>query len=143
MVLPDVNILVYAFREESPKHSLYHRWLEECIHGDQAYAMSDLVLAAFVRIVTNQRIFEPPCPLNAALGFAELLRQQSNSVPVVPGPRHWEIFASLCRQTKAHGNSITDAWFAALAIEHGCEWISADRDFARFPGLRWRHPLED
>ena len=64
-----------------------------------------------------------------------------NRVEVVPGERHWAIFSRLCREAGARGNLIPDAWFAALAIESGCEWITTDRDYARFPGLRWRHPL--
>src|SRR5258706_3716851 len=127
MVLPDVNILVYAFREESPKHNFYHRWLERCVMGDEAFGMADQVLAAFARIVTNARIFQPPCPLDQALAFVTLLRDRPNCVNVAPGSRHWEIFLSLLRETKVEADLITDAWFAALAIEHGCEWITADR----------------
>jgi len=111
--------------------------------GDQAFGMADQVLAAFVRIVTNARIFQPACPLEQAVAFASLLRDRPNCVNVAPGPRHWEIFLGLLRETKAQGDLITDAWFAALAIENGCEWITADRDFARFRGLRWRHPIKD
>ena len=62
-------------------------------------------------------------------------------MPIAPGPRHWGIFAGLCRTTGVRGNLVPDAYLAALAIESGSEWISTDRDYARFPGLRWRHPL--
>lgn len=141
MVLPDVNVLLYAFREESPKHSHYHRWLGNCINADQAFGMADQVLAAFVRIVTNPRVFQPPCPLDKAVAFVSLLRDRPNCVHVAPGTRHWEIFIGLLRDPEVQGDLITDAWFAALAIEHGCEWITADRDFARFHGLRWRDPI--
>ena len=78
-----------------------------------------------------------------ALGFVEGFRGQPNAIPVAPGPRHWELFAKLCRTASVKGNLVPDAFLAALAIESGSEWISADRDFARFPGLRWRHPLDD
>ncbi|MEN6506639.1 MAG: PIN domain-containing protein [Planctomycetaceae bacterium] len=67
---------------------------------------------------------------------------RANAVSVAPGSRHWQIFTDLCRQTEARGNIIADAYLAALAIESGCEWISTDRDYARFPDLKWRHPLE-
>ena len=77
-----------------------------------------------------------------ALTFAEQLRGQPNCVLVSPGTRHWEIFQRLCAEIDARGNMVPDAYLAALAIESGCEWISTDRDFSRFKGLRWRHPLQ-
>jgi toxin-antitoxin system PIN domain toxin len=142
MVLIDVNVLVYAHRKDAPNHHSYRRWLERCIYSDQAYGMADLVLAGFLRIVTHPRVFTTPSPLESALSFAGDIRNQPNRVPVAPGARHWEIFLRLCRATKANGNLIPDAYLAALAIESGSEWITTDRDYSRFPGLRWRHPLE-
>ena len=71
----------------------------------------------------------------------EQLREQPSCVPIMPGPRHWPIFCDLCRQADVKGSHIWDAYLAAMAIEHGCEWITSDRDFARFPALRWRHPF--
>lgn len=100
------------------------------------------MLSGFLRIVTHPRVFSPPTPLRAALDFAEALRDQPNCVVLAPGPRHWEIFTGLCLQADARGNLVPDAYLAALAIESGSEWITTDRDYARFPGLRWRHPLE-
>ena len=76
------------------------------------------------------------------MSFANAVRKADNVVQVSPGPRHWEVFQRLCRETGAKGALIPDAYFAALAIESGCEWITTDRDYARFKGLRWRHPLE-
>jgi uncharacterized protein len=104
--------------------------------------MSDLVLSGFARIVTHPGAVFPPEPIGRALDFAETLRSQPNCVVVAPGPRHWEIFTRLCREVGARGNLVPDAYFAALAIESGSEWITTDRDYARFPGLRWRHPLD-
>jgi toxin-antitoxin system PIN domain toxin len=112
------------------------------IHSDQAYGMIDLVLCGFIRVVTHPRIFNPPTPPETALAFAEAVRGQPNCVPIAPGPRHWEIFTRLVTAAGAKGNLIHDAWLAALAVESGSEWITSDRDFARFPDLRWRHPLE-
>lgn len=103
--------------------------------------VSDLVLSGFVRIATHPRIFSPPAPAEQALAFATALRRQPTAVPVAPGPRHWEIFERLCLGAGARGNLVSDAYLAALAIESGSEWITTDRDFSRFPGLRWRHPL--
>lgn len=82
-----------------------------------------------------------PGPVERALAFATALRSQPNAVPVTPGARHWEIFESLCMAVGAKGDLVPDAYLAALAIESGSEWITPDRDFSRFPGLRWRHPL--
>jgi len=104
--------------------------------------VSDLVLSGFLRIVTLPRIFRIPTPLEEALHVVAKLRAQPNCVRVTPGARHWEIFVRLCQQADAKGNLIPDAYLAALAIESGSEWITTDRDYSRFPGLRWRHPLE-
>jgi toxin-antitoxin system PIN domain toxin len=141
MFMPDVNVLVYAHREETPDHAAYRSWLEELVNSDQAFGMSDLILSGFLRIVTHPRILNPPSPLKAAWAFASGIRNRPNCVSISPGPRHWEIFARLCRENGVRGNLIPDAYLAALAIEYGCEWITTDSDYARFPGLRWRHPL--
>jgi len=92
-------------------------------------------------VVTHPRVFDPPDLVAAALAFADAVRSQPGAIPVTPGDRHWAIFADLCRATEARGNLVPDAYLAALAIESGAEFITADRDFSRFPGLRWRHPL--
>ena len=97
--------------------------------------------AGFVRIVTHPRVFTPPTPIAQALEFSEALRGQPNAVPIAPGTRHWQIFTRLCREIGARGNLVADAYLAALAVESGSEWITTDRDYSRFPGLRWRHPL--
>jgi len=143
MILLDVNVLVYAHRAEAPQHEAYRRWLQEQVASEEAFGISDLVLSAFMRIVTHRRIFRTPTPLQEALRAVSTLRGQPNCVPISPGPRHWEIFADLCRKAEARGNLVPDAYLAALAIESGCEWITTDRDYSRFPGLRWRHPLRE
>lgn len=142
MLLTDVNVLVYAIRSDSPRHDEYRTWTEQLIRGPSAYAISDEVLCGMLRLVTNARVFNQPTPLDSALTFIAAIRDQQHCVRVVPGPRHWSIFTDLCRKVGAKGNLVPDAWFAALAIENGCEWVSNDRDYARFPGLRWRHPLD-
>ena len=140
MHLLDVNMLVYSFREDAPRHREIRAWVDEMLRGDEAYAVSDHVLAGFLRVVTHPRVFRPPSPLEAALEFVTVFRERVNAVPVQPGPRHWEIFMRLCRASGATGNLLPDAWLAALAIEHGCEFVTTDRDFARFDGLRWFDP---
>jgi toxin-antitoxin system PIN domain toxin len=141
MILIDVNVLVYAHRTEARNHADYRRWLEGQLGGEQAYGYSELVLSGFIRVVTHPRVFDPPTPLAKALAFAEALRSQPNAVPMAPGPGHWQVFQNLCRVAEARGNLVADAYLAALAIESGSEWITTDRDYSRFPGLKWRHPL--
>ena len=112
------------------------------IGGDESYGVAELVLSAFLRIVTNPRAFEYPNTIQDAVAFADEVRNQPNCVLIAPGTRHWDIFTGLCKQVGARGNLVPDAYFAALAIESGSEWVTLDRDFSRFPGLRWRHLLE-
>lgn len=140
MILPDVNVLVHAFREDATRHAVLRPWLEEVASSDGAFALADLVLSGFLRVVTHPRVFNPPTPLPFALEFAEALRSQPNAIVIAPGERHWQIFLRLCREAEAKGNLIPDAYLAALAIESGSELISTDRDFSRFPSLRWRPP---
>lgn len=141
MQLLDVNVVVHAFRKDLPDHDKYAQWMEELVNGDRTFGVPDLVLSGFLRIVTHPRVFASPSSLDEALAFAEQLRGSPAYVPMHPGPRHWDIFSGLCRSTKARGNLVPDAYLAALAIESGSEWITADRHYRRFPGLRWRHPL--
>ena len=142
MILVDVNVLVYAHREDAEDHTAYRDWLMGVVNGRPAYGMADLVLSGFLRVVTHPRVFDPPSPLRDALSFVQTLREQSHCVRVEPGPRHWEIFRNLCQSVGARGNLIPDAYLAAFAIETGSQWITTDRDFSRFPELDWRHPLE-
>lgn len=142
MILPDVNVLLYAFRADSPSHDAYRDWLDSIVNGETAYGMSPQVLSAVVRVSTHPRIYRQPSALDEALSFCEVIATRPHCRLIVPGDRHWPIFERLCRAAKVKGNLVTDAWFAALAIESGCEWITEDGDFARFPGLRVRSPLD-
>lgn len=142
MNLVDVNVLVYAHKEGADRHTEYRDWLSDAIGSEVSYGMSDLVLSGFIRVVTMPRIFDPPSTLEEALEFVEGVRSRPNCVEIRPGPRHWPLFLQLSRQAGVRGNLVPDAYLAALAIESGSEWITTDRDYARFPGLRWRHPLD-
>ena len=104
MLLCDVNILVYAHREDSENHTAYLEWLSDLVNSDEAFAVSELVLSGFLRIVTHPKIFSPPSALGEALEFVANLRQQENCKVVVPGERHWEIFQKLCQTSNARGN---------------------------------------
>ena len=138
----DVNVLVYAHRAESPDHERYRDWLEQVRRDDEPLALSGLVLSGFLRVVTHHRVFQGPTPLGMALEFVEALRSSPNAVSISPGARHWDIFVELCREVGAHGNDVPDAYHAAIAVENGATWYSADRAFARFRSLRWVHPLD-
>ncbi|MBN1675479.1 MAG: type II toxin-antitoxin system VapC family toxin [Kiritimatiellae bacterium] len=142
MILPDANVLIYAFRKDAQRHREYRAWLEQALGHEPIFGVSDLVLSTVVRVTTHPKIFAKPSSIDEALGFAAFIRKQPNVVPVSPGVRHWEIFTDVCRKCGAKGNLVADAYLAALAIESGSEWITADRDFARFEGLKWRHPLD-
>jgi toxin-antitoxin system PIN domain toxin len=140
VILPDVNVLVHAFRADSADHSRCHAWLEGVVRGATRFGMSPQVLSGVVRVVTHPRVFRQPSSLDEVLAFCELLLAQPHCVAVQPGEDHWAIFTRLCRDGDARGNLVPDAWLAALAIESGCEWVTLDRDYARFPGLKWRAP---
>ena len=141
MILPDVNVLLYAFRRDSARHAEYRQWLEAVMNGHSAYGIAPQTLASLIRISTHRAVYVRPSTLTEALAFCRAVLRPSHCAIVQPGPRHWEIFTALCERARAAGNLTQDAWFAALAMESGCEWITADRDYARFPGLRWREPF--
>ena len=119
MLCADVNVLVYAHRPESPRHDDYRAWLEQARRGVEPLGLPAVVLSGFVRVVIRP----------------------GDVVWIPPGERHWQIFTDICRQLDARGNAVPDAFLAAIAIEQGATWVSADRGFAGFPGLRWVHPL--
>jgi toxin-antitoxin system PIN domain toxin len=141
VILPDVNVLVYAHREDAPEHQRFRDWLRSALEEQEPYGISELVLSGFLRVVTHPRVFRRPTQMRTALEFVGALRERPNAVLVSPGARHWGIFVDLCRRTGVRGNLVPDAYLAARAIETGSEWITTDRDYSRFPGLRWRHPL--
>ena len=142
MILCDVNVLVYAHKEGSARHTDWNAWLQGVLDGAEPIGISDLVVSGFLRVVTHPRIFDRPSTWSEARAFADVLRNADNAVPVAPGPRHWRIFVELVDATRARGNAVPDAFLAALAIESGSEWVSADKGFARYPGLKWRNPLD-
>ncbi len=142
MILPDVNVLIYAHIEDSsPDHADYAQWITRLATGPEPFALSLLVLASFIRVVTNPRVFDPPSTLDQAFAFVSSLVERPTARIVGPGPDHLDILERLCRQARATGKLVADSQHAAVAIEHGCTIVSTDSDFGRFPGLRWQHPL--
>lgn len=141
MILADVNVLVYAHRQDLPQYGHFSTWLSEEVESGRSFALCDASLAGFLRIVTNGRVFTDPTPLDVALRSIEELKEQPGAIHLGPGPRHWKIFTELCSAVGARSNDIPDAYLAALAIESGSELVTADRGFGRFPGLRWSSPV--
>jgi len=141
LILPDVNVLIYALRFDSKDHARYKTWLEDVVNGPAAYGMSPQVLASVIRICSHPKIFAQPSEMEELLAFSGALLSQPNVRVVTPADRHWQLFSKLCVDAKATGNLVQDAWNAALAIETGCEWITTDQDYSRFPGLKWRTPF--
>lgn len=139
---PDVNVLVGAHRVDAPDHAPLRSWVESAVGGREAVGLTDAVLAGFVRVVTHPRVFAEPTPLEIALSQAEALRGAAGVHRIAPGAGYWPIFVELCGRGSARANLVADAAHAAAAVEAGATWISLDRDFARFPGLKWRSPLD-
>lgn len=143
MIAPDVNVLLYAFREESERHGEYKAWLETALAGPQRVALFEPVLAGVFRIATHPGIYKTPAPRERVERFLDASLSASSAVALRAGERHWTLFRELCRRTDARGNVVQDAYLAALALEHNCTYVTTDRDFARFPRLTWQHPLND
>jgi uncharacterized protein len=141
MMLVDINVMIYAHRADVDRHEEYRDWMQALIDGPEPYAVTDSAVAGLVRIVTNRRIYKRPATIDEALTYADQVRNQPHAQVIGPGPRFWELFSDLSRKANAVGDLVPDAYLAALAIEHGCEVITTDKDFRKFPGLRWRHPL--
>ena len=141
MLMPDVNVLVYAHREDERWHAPYARWLERLIDSPEPFSLSVLVAVGFLRIVTNPRIYTDPTPLDIALAAMDRIASHPRCRLAVPGTEHLRELSRLARAVKAAGKRVADAQHAALAIEEGCTWVTRDGDFASFEphGLRWQH----
>jgi uncharacterized protein len=141
LILVDANLLVYAKVEDFPQHVASRTWLEGRLNGHTRVGLPWASLLAFVRLVTNPRIFDRPLPVGEAwTQVEEWLALPKVWVPL-PTPQHADVLARLIHATGATGNVIPDAHLAAVAIEHGLVVCTTDGDFARFPGLRWENPL--
>ncbi|MGQ0744952.1 MAG: TA system VapC family ribonuclease toxin [Acidimicrobiales bacterium] len=141
IVLPDVNVLVYAFRRESRSHETYRDWLAGIVAGGEELAVEPTSLTGFLRIVTNSRIYADPAPTHVAMTFVDRLRGAARARPLPSTETVWSVFASIAAaDSQVRGNLIPDAWLAATAIAHGCRLASADRGFARFANLEFFDP---
>jgi uncharacterized protein len=141
VILLDANLLIYAYDQTSPFHEPAKRWLEDVFSDDDEVAIALVSILAFLRVLTNPSVFDPPMTVSDAV---EIVKEWL-SLPQVgvaqPTSRHWELIAELARTGKARGPMLMDAHLAALAIEHGATLCTTDRDFARFRGLRFEDPI--
>ncbi len=112
-----------------------------CRFEPGTFGLSSVTLSGFSRVVTHRRVLETPTSLADAIEFVEVLCDMPQATTIRPGPRHWNIFTELCLDARATGNPIPDAFLTAMAVESGCEFVTTDRDLARFPGLTWTDPL--
>ena len=138
--VPDVNALVYAFRPDVVQHGAFRAWLNEVSEGHETLGIPDIVLLGLVRVSTNPRAWAAPSSLEEVLAFADELRHLPTYRQLHASPHHWPIFATFSRISGSRPDDFTDNCLAALAMENEAELISADKGFARFPGLRWRDP---
>jgi toxin-antitoxin system PIN domain toxin len=143
LILLDVNVALAAHRADHVHHDVIRPWFDELMAGDEQFGLPDVVVASFVRIATNGRIFKTPSTVEAAFAFARAVRSHPNCVVVAPGEDHLSIFEDICRRFDAAGDMVPDAFIAALGIENDCSLASLDRDFARFDDLDWVVPGAD
>lgn len=134
---PDVNILVYAFREEMPQHQKAANWLNAVLDGDDKLLLFPLVLASVVRIVTNRRIFQPASTSTEALDFLSALIRAANTEVVSDSFENWFVFEDYCRSHAVEGNHVTDAYLATVAMRMEATFVTMDRDFGKYEGLRY------
>lgn len=143
MKLPDVNLLLYAVDESSPRHRQARAWLEETLSGSETVAFTWVVLLAFVRLATHPAVFERPLEADEALDLLDGWLERKCVTVIAPTDRHAAVLRELLQPLGTAGNLTTDAHLAALAVEHGATLCSCDADFSRFSGLRWEDPLRE
>jgi toxin-antitoxin system PIN domain toxin len=141
MILPDLNLVIYAHNRKSPFHLAAKDWWESMLSDPRPVALCWAVMLGFIRLSTQRGVFQSPLEVSAACGEVRSWLAQPQVIILEPGRRHASIVLDLLERVGAAGNLTTDAHLAALAIEHQCELCSTDGDFSRFPGLQWTNPL--
>lgn len=140
MFLLDVTVVLAAQRGDHPQHEPVRTWFDGLLDGDEVFGVPALVWASFLRLTTNRRIFPLPTPLAEAFAFVEATVAQPHHLLIGPGPRHLSLLRRLCEEADAVGDLVPNAVLAAVALEHGCDVVTLDRDFARFPSVRHLRP---
>lgn len=142
MILIDANLLIYAHELRTQDHQVARSWIDAQINGAARVGLPWLSLLAFLRITTNPRVFSKPHTMANAMDQVRAWLGRDNVWIPQPTDRHAEILSRLLVDARVTRDLTSDAHLAALAIEHGLTLCSTDRDFARFPGLRWMNPLD-
>lgn len=142
MILPDLNLLIHAYNNESPRHPAARSWWESLMNGSVPVGLTWVVILGFIRITTHRAILDHPLPVKSACDHARTWLAQPQVAVLHPGDRHAEILFGLLEAVGSAGNLTTDAHLAAIAIEFQGELHTTDADFARFPGLRWVNPVK-
>ena len=142
MILPDVNLLIYAYNSDSPFHDGARRWWEAALEGTEPVGLAWITIMAYVRITTHDRVFQTPLPLKTSIRHVRSWLKRPNVQLLTSGEFHGDRFFAFLEEIGTAGNLTTDAHLAALAIEYRATLATTDRDFARFKGLRWINPLE-
>ncbi len=142
MTLLDANLLIYSFSSSSPHFDRAHRWLENLLSSPKAVGLAWATINAFLRVSTNPRAYAHPYTATEAAQIVSDLMERPTVYIMNPGERYWHIFRNLLVEAQVTSNLVMDAHLAALAIEHGALLCTTDRDFSRFPGLRWENPLQ-
>jgi len=138
----DVNVLVYAHRADMPEHQAYRGLLEDLANAEEPLGLPDAVCSGFLRVMTNRRVFSVPSPAGEVWQAIDSLLTAPAVMRLRAGERHWSLFRRLVNEAGVTGNDMADAYLAAYAVENNATWLSADRGFSRFRGLRYRHPLD-
>jgi hypothetical protein len=141
VLLVDANVLLYAVNRRSAHHDEARKWLDSALDGREMVAFAWIAILAFVRLATHRAVFAQPLSTDEATMVVRHWLSRPTAGVVDPTPRHLEVLAQLLALTGTAGNLVNDAHLAALAIEHGCEIVSYDADFGRFPAVRWRPPV--
>jgi len=141
VIVIDANLLIYAYDRASADHKKSLVWLENVLSGVEAVGLPWQSMSAFLRVITNRRLAGARVAVEQAVHVVEEWLQQPNVQILVPGDQHWSVLRRMILEGRASGPLVSDAQIAALTIEYGCVLHTADRDFARFPGLRWKNPL--
>ena len=142
MIIPDLNLLVYAYNSSSRFHQRAAPWWASCLSGHEPVGLAWIVVLGFLRLATNPHIFGAPMTVDEAASHIELWLERSHVKIVNPGPGHWELLFGFPHAEGKAGNLTTDAHLAALAIESRAIIHTADTDFLRFSGVRWHNPLD-
>lgn len=141
MILPDINLLIYAYNSTAAQHGAARRWWEASLSGTRAVGLPWIVSLGYLRLMTSRHVLTEPFEPLEALGHIRSWLERPQVEILQPGPRHLDLLEMLIASVGVVGKLTTDTHLAALAIEHQAELHSNDLDFARFPGLRWTNPL--